>query len=253
MTRQPIAHLTSLAILVAALAGCGWGASQPPAPEAVEVTRPAPAPAPDAAPAPPGPAAPGEDAGGATWTGLRGRVVALEGTAGGEALVALPNDRAPATRAPVAADGRFVVPGLAPATYRVVLPADGVHSTAELYVTVDQETGRAEPTIHRSRGCPVKIAVRDQAGAPVRGAQLELALTDLPIVNEPGTVRGTTDDEGRVVVVGSCVRGSLRGTLRVPGRGAFAIDHGYVGTGWDQFDVIVPDQADAGVTYANDE
>ena len=58
---------------------------------------------------------------------------------------------------------------------------------------------------------------------------------------------------GRLELVGSCVRGFLKGTLRVPGRGAFAIDHGYVGTGWDQFDVIVPDQSDAGVAYANDE
>jgi hypothetical protein len=251
MATQTIAHIgpgISLAILAAALAGCGRGASQPPAPEAVEAARPAAVAPTDAGPAPS--AAPGAEA--ERWRGIKGRVVVLEGTAGGEALVVLPNDRAPAKRAKVAADGGFEVPGLDPAVYRVVLPADGVHATAELYVTVDQESGRAETTIHRSRGCPVKIAVRDQAGAPVRDAELELALTDLEVVAEPGTVRGATDDEGRLVLVGSCVRGFLKGTLRVAGRGAFAIDHGYVGSGWDRFDVIVPDQADAGVTYAND-
>lgn len=255
MATQSIAHfgrMTWLAILAAALAGCGRGPSQPPGPEAVEVTRSAAPTGPDAAAAQPEPAD-AHDADGARWTGLKGRVVVLEGAAEGEALVVLPNDGAPAKRAPVAADGGFEVPGLAPAVYRVVLPADGVHATAELYATVDQETGLGETTIHRSRGCPVKIAVRDQAGAPVRGAELELALPDLPVVAEPGTVRGTTDDDGSLVLVGSCVRGFLKGTLRVAGRGAFAIDHGYVGSGWDRFDVIVPDQADAGVTYANDE
>jgi hypothetical protein len=240
-----------LASLALALAGCGRGASHAPAAQAADGTRP------DAGERLEGESAPAEppsaDDGGSRWTGIRGRVKVLEGSPGGEVLIALPNDAAGPTRVAVGDDGRFAAAGLAAATYRLVVPADGVHSTAELYVAVDRDTGQAETTIHRSRGCPVKIAVRDQSGAAMSGAQLELALTDLPLVPEPHRVAGTTDGEGRLVVVGSCVRGSLKGTLRVPGRGVYAIDHGYVGSGWDRFDVVVPDVADAGVAYANDE
>jgi hypothetical protein len=142
---------------------------------------------------------------------------------------------------------------LAPDVYRVILPADGYHATGETYVTVPEAAGEAEVVLWRSKGCPVTITVRDHTTAVVAGAELELALTDLPHVTEPHVSRTTTDAEGKSVVLGSCIRGSYKGTLTVKGRGSYAIDHGYVGTGRDQFDVVLPEQTGDAVTYANDD
>ena len=87
----------------------------------------------------------------------------------------------------------------------------------------------------------------------VPGAELDLTLTDLPQVESPHVSRGVTDAKGRFLLVGSCVRGYYEGTLKVPGRGEFPVRHGYVGTGWDQFDIVLPEGADAGVSYTNDD
>lgn len=186
-------------------------------------------------------------------SGIRGRVKVLEGTAKGQVLIALPGSAAVVKSAKVQSDGSFHVAGLEPDTYRLILPADGYHSTADVYVTIDAENPQAEVDVVRGKGCPVTITVRDHANTIVPGAELQLTLTDLPHVESPQVHRSTTDEQGKIVITGSCVRGFYKGTLSVKGRGSFDIDHGYVGTGRDQFDIVLPEQADAGVTYANDD
>ncbi len=207
--------------------------------------------APDAAPD-----ATSGDAGSAEtrWSGITGRIKTLAGSAeGGEVVIAVPDSDAPVKRAKVGAKGVFEVRGLEPGTYRLIVPADGVHATAEMYVSVVPDAGPAKVVVPRSKGCPVKITVRDHDNETIAGATLELALTDLPQVPERHRSRGVTDKRGRIVLTGSCVRGYFEGQLRVPGRGDFDVRHGYVGTGYDQFDIVLPESPDAGVGYANDD
>ncbi len=184
---------------------------------------------------------------------VRGRVVVVEGNPGGKALLAVPDSDSPPRTAKVDDSGRFRFLDVEPATYRLILPADGLHATADMYVTVAPDAGLDEVTISRGRGCPVKIVVRDHAMKAVPGAELELTLTDLPQVRAPHVSRGVTDAKGRFVLVGSCVRGFYEGFLKVSGRGSFPLRHGYVGTGWDQFDIVLPGGPDAGVSYTNDD
>ncbi len=186
-------------------------------------------------------------------TGLRGQVTVVEGEPGGRILLVLPGQHEISKSAVIGADGRFEIAGIAPATYRLILPADGVHSTADLYVKVAPDAGLSEVTVPRSRGCPVKIALRAADGHLLSGAMIELTLPDLPPVDEPHVARVTTNDNGRVTIVGSCVRGFFEGRVIVPDRGTFDVRHGYVGTGRDQFDIVLPEGPDAGVTYANDD
>lgn len=173
----------------------------------------------------------------------------------GTVYAVLPGTTEPTASATVDDQGRFELIGLSPETYRIVVPADGFHSTGSLYATLSPDAGVAELDIPRSRGCPVTITIRDHDRSTIAGAELELELTDLPQVPDRHVIRGTTDQNGRLIVTGSCVRGYFDGTLTVADRGEFPIYHGYVGTGRDVFDVVLPppDQADAGVAYTNDD
>ena len=99
----------------------------------------------------------------------------------------------------------------------------------------------------------MRIGVRDAQGSPIAGARLELTLTDLPEVQRRHVVSTMTDGDGRVTVMGSCVRGYLDGRVSIPDAGAYSVHHGYVGTGRDQFDIILPGGPDGGVSYANDD
>jgi len=186
-------------------------------------------------------------------TGLIGVVKVLEGEPGGQALLTLPGTTEPIKSAEVGSDGLFTIPDLEPNTYRLILPADGIHSTAEMYVTVAGDAGLTEVEVPRSRGCPVRIVVRDHASATVAGATLDLALSDLEQVPEPSHVKQTSNANGEITIVGSCVRGYLKGALTVSGKGDFEINHGYVGTGRDTFDIVLPEKAGEEVTYANDD
>lgn len=185
--------------------------------------------------------------------GIRGQVKVLEGTPKGRVLISLPGSSAVVKSAKIQSDGGFHVAGLEPDTYRLIVPADGYHSTADVYVSIDAESRQAEVDVVRGKGCPVAIVVRDHEKAVVPGAELQLSLTDLPHVKSPHVHRSTTDEQGKIIITGSCVRGFYKGTLSVKGRGTYAIDHGYVGTGRDQFDIVLPEQPDADVTYANDD
>jgi hypothetical protein len=176
----------------------------------------------------------------------------VEGAPAGTVLVVVPGTSDVRAAAPVGPDGAFAA-RVPPATYRLVVPADGVHATADLYAEVAPDAGLVEVDVHRSRGCPVTVTVRAADGHLIAGAALELTLTDLPQVARRHVARVTTGADGRAVVVGSCVRGFLEGRVEAPGRGDFAVRHGYVGTGRDRFDVVLPDAPDAGVTYENDD
>jgi hypothetical protein len=187
-------------------------------------------------------------------TGIIGQIKALEGSPATSRVIAtLPGTTEPVKTTTADAEGRFHLAGLEPETYRVILPADGVYSTAETYVTVPPDAGLAEVELPRSRGCEVTIAVRQHDNHLVAGATLDFALSDLPQVAQPHHVRAETNAEGRLVVVGSCVRGFLQGTVTVPNRGEYPFRHGYVGTGRDQFDIVLPESPDGGVTFTNDD
>lgn len=188
-------------------------------------------------------------------TGIRGIVRALEGDPSGELVAALPGSTKAVATARVDEEGRFFLAGLEPNRYRLVLPADGVHSTADLYAKLAPDAGVAEVEIPRSRGCPVTIKVRAHDNHLISDARLDFRLTDLPHVQEPHRVQAATDENGQLVVVGSCVRGFFEGTLTTPDGREYPFRHGYVGTGRDKFDIVLPgpDEPDGGVYFTNDE
>jgi hypothetical protein len=201
-----------------------------------------------------GDAAATDEAAAESWTGIRGLIKALEGSAAGSAvLVAIPDSEVPPRLSEADGEGAFKIRDLDPGTYRLILPADGVHATADMYVTVVAGSEPTEVVIPRSKGCPVKITVRDHDQSAISGAEVELALPDLPQVRERHLAHGTTNSKGLIVLTSSCVRGFFEGTLAVPDRRTFEVRHGYVGTGYDQFDIVLPEDPDAGVSYANDD
>lgn len=187
--------------------------------------------------------------------GIRGKVLVLEGSPGGRIIAAVPGSTKAIATATIDGEGRFKLNGLEPQTYRLILPADGVHSTADLYTKLAPDAGIADIEIPRSRGCAVTIKVRAHDNHLISGARLDFGLTDLPHVEEPHRVQAETDENGQLVVQGSCVRGFYEGTLTTPDGRSYPFRHGYVGTGRDKFDIVLPgpDEADAGVAYTNDD
>lgn len=191
----------------------------------------------------------------AAFKGIRGTVKVLDGQPKGFVIVTRPGSQKKSAQVPIENDGSFRVPGLEPGTYRVILPAEGFHATSEMYAKIPPDAEIAEINIPRSKGCPVEITVRDHTKAPVKGAVLELLLTDLPQVDERHKTQGTTNEEGIVTFLGSCVRGYLKGTLKLSSTedSVFKIYHGYMGTGRDHFDIVLPEKSGAKVSYANDD
>ena len=133
-----------------------------------------------------------------------------------------------------------------------MLPGDGVHSTGDDYATVsppDAGPGEAH-VIKRSRGCKVVATFRegeaDADAPPIVGAVVKMRMPDLEHVADRVVLGGTTDDEGRVTVVGTCVRGFIEGTIEVRGK-AREFRHGYLGSGRDRFEITLGPEADAGV------
>ncbi len=178
--------------------------------------------------------------------GLSGSVINLAGGKRGTVLVFRAGEKRPVWSGRVDREGRFDLPDLEPGAYRVIVPADGVHGTADAYAFVTEGAG-AKMAIHRPAGCKIRMIFRNEIGEPLSGARVDLTLPDLDHVAEPLTLEPTTDDRGRVVVRGSCVIGKIRGVLRPPGRAPFDWEQRTVGNGNDRFAIQLPAPSDAGL------
>jgi hypothetical protein len=205
----------------------------------------------DARPAPQRDAAPAEaapEARGPVPGKIAGRVVPLGEAPRARVIVLRAGETKAVWSATADRDGRFVTPDLAPGTYRIVLPGDGLHSTADLYATVagDGDAGRDEVVIHRSKGCPIVVSVTGPGGA-VAAAALELELPDLEQVgDERARIRATTGDDGIAEIAGTCVRGPVVARITPPGAaGPFEVRRGTIGNGRDRLVISLPG-ADAG-------
>jgi hypothetical protein len=256
---NPRPRIVVLAVAIAA-AGCGR------APDATARLGEGPAPA-DTGPAavaravdaglPPAPVA--TDAGArppASAAKLSGRVVPLGAAPRARVMVVRAGETRgePLWSALADREGRFVTTELPPGTYRIVLPGDGVHSTADLYATVgDGDAGRDELVIHRSKGCPIVVAVTGPDDQGVASAALEVELPDLEQVGDArARIRATTGDDGTAEIAGSCVRGPIRVRVTVPGTAEpFEARRGTMGNGRDRVVIAVPGH-DAGPGPAPD-
>jgi hypothetical protein len=180
--------------------------------------------------------------------GLSGRIIDLEAGKRGKILVFRAGEMEhSAWSGRPDGEGRFSAPDLDAGEYRVIVPGDGLHGTADTYAFVTSGV-EAEIEVHRPRGCPIVVTFRDAAKTAVKGARVDLSLPDLEHVTERTTVEVTTDDRGRIKVLGTCVIGIVRGVIRPEGALPHEFEHGTVGNGHDNFEVDLPGPPDAGST-----
>ena len=178
--------------------------------------------------------------------GLEGQLVNLPRGKRGRVLVFRAGEKQPRWSGRVDGEGRFALPELEPGAYRVIVPADGLHGTADTLAFVTADLG-ALVAIHRPAGCKIRMLFRDEAGEPLSGARVELSLPDLDQVSERLNLEERSDERGRVIVKGSCVNGKIRGVVHTPGRSPFEWEQRTVGNGNDRFAIQLPSRSDAGL------
>ena len=171
---------------------------------------------------------------------LVGEVRSREPGSSAKVLIFSPGKSRPQWSGETNAEGRFRATGLEPGTYRVIVPGDGRHGTADLYLEVPL---KSKAVFYRPEGCPLVLTVQNSEKLPVVGAEVEVTFPDLDQVPRELLPRATgqSGEEGTVRVVGSCVRGSVAVSVRLAGQLVQELRHGYLGNGRDNFVVTLPE------------